>query len=162
MSDYKLSEANQRKAIKAAEPWLSNEYHRRGIVGAVTPIIAEDLNSGVGIVERVYYAIPDSYTIGKEFPAGFDGLKEAIAFAKAKIKPIDYRMLDSDQEDGSKFSWTRAFRDKRLKVRWTDPVEAGQSHVGGGIDMSVERNEIFLTDAEKKVKLEEAGYLSES
>lgn len=115
--------------------------------------------AGVGVIEEVYWAVPDHYTIGEIFPAGNEGHAAAIAFAKAKIKPIDYRTLKRSEKEGGDFDWTRASLDKRFKVSWTDPIRAGQSHVEGGIDTSVERREVFLLESEKKAKLEEAGFV---
>jgi hypothetical protein len=89
-----------------------------------------------GTIERVYYAVPSHYTIGEEFPGTLEGHAEACAFARAKIERFDY---------ASGPSYSRAFVDKRFVIRWLP--ESGQ--IGSGVDMIVERVEIFLTDAEK-------------
>lgn len=110
---------------------------------------------GVGIIKEIYWAVPDHYTIGEIFAANEHA--GACKAAKAKIRPIDYRML-APQEDGTHFGWTRAFLDQRFKIEWTDHERAGVPSVEHGTDMSVHRSEIKLTETEKRAKLEEKGW----
>lgn len=104
-------------------------------------------DTDVGVVERIYYAVPTNYSIGEEFP--LDGLatqvdgavarSAAIAFAKDKIKRFDYPMLD-----GAPTTFSREVVDLRYVIRKRD---------GTKVDMSVERFEVKLTEAEKEAKV---------
>ena len=103
-----------------------------------------------GIIERVYYAVPSHYTIGKQFPGTPEGLSEAVAYAKSKIRRIDYSMLP-DTPDG----WTRAWVDMRFKIRWLPA--SGKT---GGEDTMLERHEIFLTETEKRIAVEAEAFVA--
>lgn len=111
---------------------------------------------GVGIIIEVYWAVPSQYTIGDIFPAADHA--GAVACAKAKIKPIDYRTL-APQKDGTHFDWTRAQLDKRMKIKWIRQEDAGVASVTSGEDTIVNRVEIHLTKSEKEAKLREMGFI---
>jgi len=88
-----------------------------------------------GIVERVYYAVPTTYGIGREFPGTPEGHAAACDFARSTIRRIDYSMLNNVPDE-----FTRAFVDRRFKVRWT---------AGSGEDLTVDRREIKLTAVQR-------------
>lgn len=92
--------------------------------------------SDLGVIERIYYAVPTHYTIGTEFPGTPEGHREAVAAAKATIRQFDFP---------SGPSYSRAWVDLRYVIRWLPA--SGQN---GGTDRVIERNEILLTDTEKK------------
>lgn len=91
-----------------------------------------------GTVTRIYYAVPGHYGIGPEFEATPEGHKAAIAYARSTIKRFDYF---GGEGRGGTTTYSRAFVDKRWVVKWAD---------GSGVDRSVDRVEIFLTDDEKR------------
>jgi hypothetical protein len=103
------------------------------------------------VVERVYYAVPESYSQGDEFPTFITAARAAIARADdIKRRVADSYPIHWDREqveaEAERCAKTACVVDLRWKLRW--PASADPVGVGGGLDAVIERTNVRHLSAE--------------